>query len=116
LPHLPRPQRCETLRRNARSVQGVRKCEARGAYRFIGELKSAVMMGERIFCATIDQCSHCLVGVHVVIAHEPAWLISTNRQNSQFKRAMAVACAAKIPPPHGSQSQRQNKFAHRAFR
>ena len=53
-PHLPRAERSETLGRNARCGQSVRKCKARRVNRFIGKLESAVVMGEPNFCSTID--------------------------------------------------------------
>ena len=55
LPHLPRPQGREALRRNTGHVQGLRKCEKGRINRFIGQLERAVMVGERNFCTTIDQ-------------------------------------------------------------
>ncbi len=114
--HLPRPQGRETLRRNARRVQGVRKCEQRCIHRFVGQLERAVMVSERNFCATIDQCLHRLSWVHEVDAHEQTRLISTDRQNSDFKWPVTLSRTAEIVSVTVARVKRHDKCARRALR
>src|SRR6266446_520551 len=91
LPHLSGPQRAEALRRNFGSPQGLGEREERGIERLVGQLEGAVMVGERDFGAAIDQRLHGLGWVHVLVAHEPARLVGSDRQNSQSDRSVALA-------------------------
>src|SRR5258705_210605 len=79
LPHLSGPQRAETLRRNFGSLQGLGEREERGIERLVGQLEGAVMVAEPDLCAAIDQRLHRLGGIHVLVAHEPARLVGSDR-------------------------------------
>src|SRR6266436_4486463 len=96
LPHLSGPQRAEALRRNFGSPQGLGEREERGIERLVGQLEGAVMVGERDFGAAIDQRLHGLGWVHVLVAHEPARLVGSDRQNSQSDRSVALARSAEM--------------------
>jgi hypothetical protein len=98
LPYLSRPQCGKTIQRNACRAQGVRKRKQRRVNRFIGELERAVMMGQGNTSTAIDQRLHRLGWVHVVVAHKPTRLVSTDGENNQFKRPVTFSCTAKIVP------------------
>src|SRR3974377_1864127 len=55
------------------------------------------MMGERNFCRAIDKSLDRLGWVHVLVAHEPTGLVSTDRQNGKLERPVAFARTAEIP-------------------
>ena len=57
---------------------------------FVGQLKRAVMMGERLLGAAVGQRHDGIGWVHVLIAHEPARLIGADGQDRQAKRAVRL--------------------------
>src|SRR6266849_9937311 len=79
LPNLPGPQRAEALWRNLGSLQGLGECDERGIERLVGQLEGAVMVAEPNLGAAIDQCLHRLGRIHVLVAHEPARLVGSDR-------------------------------------
>src|SRR5258705_6406662 len=58
LHHLPRLQRYKTLARNFRLLKCCMQRDRRRVDGFIGELKRAVVMRQRLLCAAIGQCLH----------------------------------------------------------
>jgi hypothetical protein len=96
LQHLPRPQRAEAFWRNSGDLQGVGKRNERLIDRFVGQLERAVMVGERSLGAAINQCLHRLCRIHVIVVHEPTWLVGPDRQNGEPERSVSLARAAEI--------------------
>src|SRR3954469_22423072 len=72
LPGLSRSQDPELLRRNAGAGDRFRKREPRRVDRLVGQLKCSVMVRQRKLSAAVAERLHSFVGVHVLIAHEPA--------------------------------------------
>src|ERR1700687_5443666 len=64
--------------------------------RFIGELKRAVMMRQRLPCAAIGQRLYRVGRVQVLVPHEPARLIGADWEDRQPQRTMRLRDAAKM--------------------
>src|SRR5437763_13865084 len=86
LPYLPGLEHAEPigwdLRRRARRDQR----PFGRVDRLIGEMEGAVMMGERELGAAIEERLDGFGGIHVLVAHEPARLVSADGQHRQTER------------------------------
>src|SRR5215475_11989771 len=95
-----RPQSRARFQKNG-GISAAFKASARamrgGIERLVGQLEGAVMVAEPYLRAAIDQRLHRLGRVHVLVAHEPARFVGSDRQNSQSKRSVALARAAEMP-------------------
>src|SRR5215470_954474 len=98
LPDLPRSQDPELLRRDAGTGNCFRKREPRRVDRFVGQLKCSVMMRKRKLGAAVAECLDGLVGIHVLLAHEPAWLIGTDGEDREPDRAVLLLDTAEMKP------------------
>ncbi len=54
------------------------------------------MVAERELGAAVDERLHQLDGIHMLIAHEPARLVGTDRQNGEPERSVALARIAEM--------------------
>ncbi len=54
------------------------------------------MAGQCRLGAAIEERLHGLGGIHVLIAHKPARLIRSDRQDRQLERPVAVARATEV--------------------
>src|SRR5262245_44521824 len=88
LPDLPWSQDAELLRRNTGAGNRFREREPRRIDRLVGQLECSVMVRERELSAAVAERLHGLVGIHVLIAHEPARLVSADRQDREPDRAV----------------------------
>ena len=79
------------------SLQRLGERDERRIDRFVGELERAVVVRERELGAAIDERLHRLGRIHVLVAHEPARLVSPDRQNREPERSMALARLAEMP-------------------
>src|SRR5262245_24945578 len=77
-------------------IERLRQGNGRRIDGFIGELERAVVMRKSDLRAAIAERFHRLLGVHVLIAHEPARLIGTDRQDAGEKLAVALAHIAEM--------------------
>src|SRR5947208_173030 len=64
--------------------------------RLIGELERAVVMTERELGAASLKRPNRLRRIHVLVAHEPARLVGTDRKYGEAERAIAVARGAEM--------------------
>src|SRR5437763_16701483 len=98
LPDLPRLQQPKLLRLNACFDPRLDQRLNGRVDRLVGELERAVVMAKREFGAAHLKCAHSFFGVHVHLAHEPAWLVRADGQDRETERAVAIARGAEMLP------------------
>jgi len=55
------------------------------------------MVAERELCAAIDERLHRVSWVHVLIAHEPSWLVGPDWQNGEPEWSVTFARPTEMP-------------------
>src|SRR5262249_10100824 len=96
LPDLPWSQDPELLRRDAGGGDRLRERERWRVDRLVGEGKRSVMVRERKLRSAVAERLDGLVGIHVLIAHEPARLIGANGEDREPDRAVLLLGAAEM--------------------
>src|ERR1700730_2519315 len=96
LKYLPRLECDKFFARNLCLIERLVQRHHRCVDRFIGQWIGAVMMRERLRRAAIGQRFYRVRRVHVLILHEPARLIGTDRQDCEPQWTMRLRDTAKM--------------------
>src|SRR5262245_190098 len=119
LPGFAGLEHAKPLRRNACCDAGLDQRPLRSVDRLVSELECAVMVGERGFRPEIEKGLDAFPRVHVLLAHEPAGLVRSDRQDGEPERtvparlaeppAVAVAGISHVIDPAGGRLDRERR-------